>query len=217
MKHVKSFQLIALFVICSAVFAISISAQVQQSGQRQSYDSLLSKLKGGDLTIDFRSLRFAFADQTATEARAADPREHIAMLKLLNEKNFKEAVKMAEAIHKSNFVDMNSHIVAAMAHEGLRDPKKSKYHEAVYLGLVNSILNDGDGNSTKTAYKVISVAEEYVLLNALELKRGTKEVENADGSVFHVLTAIDKASNEPVKLYFNIDKVGLVLEKVPKN
>ena len=84
------------------------------------------------------------------------------------------------------------------------------------MALVNSILKDADGNSPKTAYVVISIAEEYVLLNALELKRTAQTAETSDGHNFHVLTAIDKASNESVKVYFNVDKIPLTMSAVPK-
>ncbi len=219
MKTERSLLRIALCVLISAFFAATAIAQSSSPSAAKSsaYDSLLSKVKGGDMAIDFQTLRFSFAEKTASEERTPDAKLHLAMLKFLNEKNFKEAIKIADVIHKVNFVDMTSHIVAAMAYGGLKDAKKSKFHEGVYLGLVNSILKDADGSSPKTAYTVISVAEEYVLLNALELKRGTQEVENADGSTFHVLMAADKTTNEPVKLYFNIDKVALSLNKVPVN
>lgn len=177
--------------------------------QGANYDQLLTRLKGGDTNIDFQLLRFSFAEKTPPEARVADIKLQTQMAALLNEKKFKDVVKIAESIHKTNFVDMNSHIMAAMAYQGLADAKKSKFHEAVYLGLVNSITKDADGNTPKTAYHVISVAEEYVLLNALELKRGSQAVETVDGSTFHVLTATDPGTNQPVKLYFNIDKVGI--------
>lgn len=193
----------------AALFSVNVLAQSAD------YDALVNKVKGGDMTVDFKALRFAFADKTASEARAADPKLQAQMLQLLNEKKFKDVVKIAEGIHKTTFVDMNSHIMASMAYQGLQDPKKAKFHEAVYLGLVNSILKDADGNTPKTAYHVISIAEEFVLLNALELKHGTQTVETADGHTYHLQAASDKNTNEAVKVYFNIDKVGVKLAPVP--
>lgn len=188
---------------------------VNALAQAADYEALLAKIKGGELTVDFKALRFAFAEKTPIEARTADPKVQTQMIQLLNEKKYKDVVKIAEGVHKTTFVDMNSHIMASMAYQGLAEPKKAKFHEAVYLGLVNSILKDADGNSAKTAYQVISIAEEYVLLNALELKHGPQAVETIDGHNYHVLAASDKATNEAVKIYFNIDKVGVKLAAVP--
>ena len=192
-----------ILIMALAISSISVSAQVTD------YDQLLNKVKGGDLTVDFKALRFGFAEKTTPDSRVADLKLQTQMATLLNEKKFKDVLKIAETIHKTNFVDMNSHIMSAMAYQGLADAKKAKFHEAVYLGLVNSITKDADGNEPKTAYHVISVAEEYVLLNALELKRGSQAVESTGGSTYHVLTVTDPKNNESVKLYFNVDKAGV--------
>ena len=202
--------ILVLCVAFSSIFAFA------QGGKDASYNDMLGKLKGGDLTIDFKALRFAYADQTPTESRTADPKLQVQTVNLLKEKKFKDVIKLTEAIQKTNYVDMSSHMIAALAYEGMPDLKKSKFHEAIYVGLVNSVLKDCDGNSPKTAYHVISVAEEYVVLNALELKRGTQVVETVDGHNYHVQTANDKATNEVVKVYFNIDKIGPTLTAVPK-
>ncbi len=207
--HIENMKKHFFLVLFAALLSINALAQ---SGD---YDAMVAKVKGGDTTVDFRALRFAFAEKTPVEARTADPKLQAQMLSLLNEKKFKDVVKIADGIHKTTFVDMNSHIMAAMAYQGLADPKKAKYHEAVYLGLVNSILKDADGNTAKTAYHVISIAEEFVLLNALELKHGTQTVETIDGHNYHVQEATDKATNQAVKVYFNIDKVGMKLAAVP--
>ena len=96
-------------------------------------------------------------------------------------------------------------------------PKKSKFHESIYVGLVNSVLKGSDGNTPKTAYHVISAGEEYVLLNALELKRGPRPSKTPTATYYHLITANDKATNEPVKVYFNIDKIRPTLAAVPKD
>jgi hypothetical protein len=199
------------FILAFYVVLFSTSAFAQ------SYDEMLGKVKGGDLTIDFKAFRLAYADKTPSGSRSADPKLHAQMFTLLNEKKFKDVINVAEGLQKANFVDMNSHIATAMAYQGLADAKKAKFHEDVYLGLVNSILKGADGNSPKTAYHVISVSEELVLLNALELKPGPQTVETADGHTYHLMTATDKTSNEAVKIYFNIDKLQPTLSSVPKS
>jgi hypothetical protein len=92
-----------------------------------------------------------------------------------------------------------------MAHGALGDAKKAKFHEAVYLGLINSIINGSDGNSTKTAYVVISMLEVPVVLNALDLKRTSQEMIEEGGHKYGVVVATDKNTAETSKVYFNID------------
>lgn len=205
-----------IITFCFGLFAVPASAQGPAPAAINSpiYNELVGKVKRGDLSVDFKAMRFAFAEHGGTNV--SDPRVHGVMLKALNEKKYKEAVKMAEGIHKINFVDMNSHIIAAMAYQSLGDAKQSKFHESVYLGLVNSIVKDGDGNSTKSAYVVISLSEVPVVLNALELKPAGQSIVEEDGHKYGILTATDKGTNETTKVYFNIDLASKGMEKVVK-
>ncbi len=196
-------------VLCSCIasaFAQKTDEVSLIDGSR-TYDGLISKLIRGDLTIDFKALRLASAARPGQGARVADATARVAMVKALNDKNFKEALRISSEIQKTDFVDMNSHVVASMAYQGLGDAKKANFHEGVYLGLINSILNGGDGHSTKTAYVVISVAEEFALLDALDLKRASHTAITEDGRKYDVLTVTDKKTNETSKVYFNTDLV----------
>jgi hypothetical protein len=211
------FVLGSLFVLCLFTAAFSQPATGAAGKADTEYGELLAKVKKGDFTIDFKALRFAFAKKSEAGISSADIKAHADMVKALNERKYKDAINIAEGIQKTAFVDMNSHVVAAMSYQGLGDAKKAKYHEAVYLGLVNSILKDADGNSTKTAYVVISPAEEYVLLNALDLSRGTRELITEEGRSYSIQTAIDKSNNQQVKIYFNIDAANKVALKANKD
>ncbi len=201
---------IVFSLLLLASFSVVAAAQVP------SYDDLVSKAKKGDSSVDYKAMRFAFADMTSLEKRTVDPKLHAQMMKLLNEKKFKEVLGITDEIHKTHFVDMNSHIMASLAAQGLKDAKRSKLHESIYVGLVNSILNGGDGNTPKTAYTVITLAEELVVLDAIEMKRGPQVVENVDGQVFHLITATEKSSGQPVKIYFNIEKARSAMMPVPQ-
>ena len=188
---------------------ISASAQSDKSAL---YNDLLSKVKGGDMTVDFKAMRFAFAEQGPAPF---DPKVQGGMAKAMNDKNYKEAAKLAETIQKESFVDMNSHVVAAMSHGALGDAKKAKFHEAVYLGLINSIINGSDGNSTKTAYVVVSLLEVPVVLNALDLKRTSQEMIEEGGHKYGVVVATDKNTGETSKVFFNIDLAAKGMPATP--
>jgi len=192
-----------MYRILSVLIAVTFLTLAASS---QSYENLVGKVKGGDTSVDFKALRLAAAERTAPAP--LDPRIYPMMVKLSGEKKYKEALKAVEAVQAANFADMNSHIIASMSYAGLGDDKKAKLHEAIYVGLVNSILNNGDGNSAKTAYTVYSPVEVAVVLNALDLKRVDHAVVTEDGRKFALLTVADKATNEQSKVYFNIDKAG---------
>ncbi len=177
-----------LFLLVTILLTGSAYGQTTtKTGGSAAFEQMMNKLRSGDTSVDFKALRFAYAETPIVEAAVPDMKFQAAMIKFLNEKNFKEAVKTAEALQRINYLDMNSHVIASMAYQGLGDAKKSKLHEAIYVGLVNSIIKDADGNTPQTAYIVISAAEEYVVLNALDLKRVSHAAIEEGGHKFDVL------------------------------
>jgi Domain of unknown function (DUF4919) len=100
---------------------------------------------------------------------------------------------------------MDAQIAASLAYAGSGDTAKGDFHKAVYLGLVNSILDSGDGKTPDTAYVVISTHEEYVTLRALGLQPAGQALSNAGVHAFDIMTATDPKTKTQQKIYFNID------------
>jgi hypothetical protein len=179
----------------------------------KTYEDLLAKLKAGDTGIDYKALRMAYTATKDYSSYGIDGDMKTKLFKALGEKKYKDAVDIAEEVLKTNYVEMNAHFVAFVSHRELGDAKKSEYHKAVFSGLINSILNGVDGKTAKTAYVVICVPEEYVVLNYLGHRRGDQALVNEDGHKFDVLT-VTSEKNETLKLYFNIDIVWKGYEKM---
>ncbi len=178
------------------------------------YEDLLAKLKRGDTSIDFAKLRFAYTETKEYSAYGIDAAERKAMFDALNAKKYEDALKKAEDVLKTNFVEMNAHFVAFVSNEELGKTEKAEFHKKVFSGLINSILDGADGKTAKTAYKVICVPEEYVVINFLGFRRTSQALVNEDGSKFDILTVVNSETNETAKLYFNIDTVWKGYEKI---
>lgn len=67
-------------------------------------------------------------------------------------------------------VDIDFHIFRGHALVGLGRLPDAKPHFAWRKGLVQSVLSSGDGNTPETAWRVISVGEEYAILRVLGLR-----------------------------------------------
>lgn len=79
-----------------------------------------------------------------------------------------------------------------------------KYHRYVLNGLINSIANNGDGRSVKTAYTTISTGElkTFIQMMGLEIKR--QSLRNSNGKAFDVMAVKDPKTGEEFNLYFDI-------------
>ncbi|MDQ3800875.1 MAG: DUF4919 domain-containing protein [Acidobacteriota bacterium] len=178
------------------------------------YEDLLGKLKKGDTSVDFKKLRFAFTETKNYSPYGNRSEDSSKMLQFYREKNYKEALKSAEKVLETTYVDLNAHFVAALSSNETGNAEKAEFHKKVYLGLINSIIEGRDGKSAKTAFEVIYVPEEYALLNYLGYRRGSQALVTENGSKFDVLTVTNPENNETLKLYFNIDTVWKGYEKV---
>lgn len=187
--------------------------KITQNLTAKDYEDLLGKLKKGDTSIDFAKLRFAYTETKEYSAYGISAAENKAMYDALNAKKYEDALKKAEDILKTNFVEMNAHFVAFVSNEELGKSEKAEFHKKVFSGLINSILDGADGKTAKTAYKVICVPEEYVVINFLGFRRTSQALVNENGSKFDILTVVNNETNETAKLYFNIDTVWKGYEK----
>lgn len=216
-------------LLCFSAFSFSILAQdkpvvqptpkdeqtkTETKPTAKDYENLLAKLKSGDTRIDYKALRMAYTETEDYSPYGIDADERTAIFKALNDKKYKDVIKAADKVLAANYVEMNAHYASAVANGELGDTKKADFHKAVFLGLIDSIVRGKDGKTAKTAYEVICVPEEYMLLNYFGYRRGSQALANENGSKFDILTVTDPEKNETFKLYFNIDIVWKGYEKV---
>jgi hypothetical protein len=167
------------------------------------YYSLLDSVKD-ELSSDFFTLRMAYTKTkiyNPYDIEFDDLRKEIKLY--IEEENFEKALETANIILEKRYIDIKTHSYCSYIYKKLNDSAKSNYHYDIYNGLLNSIYFSGDGKSTKNAFIVIEVSEEYDLLNWLELKFGGQSLVIKDGYSFDIIKTFDK--NRETELFFNID------------
>src|SRR5918996_1227514 len=129
------------------------------SASQSKYDVLLEKVKQKDLSVNFTELRLAFY-----ESRNYNPYAPMLTYRPLNaalaQKNYEEALKIADSVLAKNFVEINAHMTAQIAHQELGNTDRAQFHKFMVDGLLNSIKSNFDGKSVDSAYEVISINEE---------------------------------------------------------
>lgn len=79
-----------------------------------------------------------------------------------------------------------------------------KRFRTISEGLLKSIVASGDGKSPKTAYKVISIPEEYMALWYLGLASGNQSLSTEEGITCDVFEVKNRRDGEKSKVYFDI-------------
>jgi hypothetical protein len=119
----------------------------------------------------FTEMRRQFAQRPDYDGGrwVADP-ERVELLKHYDDADPKEFLTNSEKWLQKCPVDAKVHLMRSDVLLKAGDVTGHFYHRLVYYGLVTSIAASGDGKTPKTAYKVVSVSEEYTLLNHIDAK-----------------------------------------------
>jgi len=177
-----------------------------------SYDQVVKKLQGGDLSVDFADLRMKYAasPQYEPEEGSAEAKD---MYGKLNAKDYEGALKAANAVLEKQYVNIDAHVVASAAYEGLRDDAAAKLHHDIVVGLVRSVLDSGQGTSTATAYKVISVGEEYALMRVLGFRPGKQSYLHEGKRSYDEMEMVNLKDNSTMTRYFDVTLSDEHMEK----
>ncbi|HUL15306.1 MAG TPA: DUF4919 domain-containing protein [Terriglobales bacterium] len=144
------------------------------------YQALVDRVKKGDQTVNFRDLRIAYSNSPAFTQGPDTSGQKKNMRQALNDKDYSRVIQNADVVLASDFVDMDAHFVEYLAYSELKNPERADFHKFVLQSLLKSIASSGDGKSPETAYVVISVDEEYVLLRFLRFGLPKKTILHAE-------------------------------------
>ena len=149
--------------------------------------------------------RMAYAHSKNYQPYDMDVRDaRKAAWKLIDQHSFHEAVTSIDKALATHPVDIELSMAKAAALNELKDASAAQAR-ARWMSLADSILTSGDGKSFATAFRVISVDEEYVVLRLLGLQNSRQVLQHDHGSMYDVLTVHRKDNDKSIDLYFNVD------------
>lgn len=198
-----------LLTLTVVVFVITATPQspAQSSAQTAAktphvYVQLVERVKKGDPTVSFKDLRKAFSIWQCEKNTDAPNRE--AMVEAFNKKDYAKAVELVEVVLDYEYVHRGLHLAAEDAYRHLGNTTKADEHKAVAEKLLDALLSSGDGKTAATAFFVLSIREEYLIMEKLAYQtRGQALVSEAD-RMFDVLTGTDAKTGNTASLYFDI-------------
>lgn len=170
------------------------------------YLALVKRVKAGDATVDLAEVREAFSETSnhrGTMMTAYQP-----LWSALAAGDFAAALETAEAVLQVNYIEINAHMVSAVAHQRLGNTVQATYHRNIADGLLRVVMSKGDGLSPETAWEVIDIIEEYAVMRALNVTpRGQALLGAATaGPKVDVMTVLDNGTQQERKIYFNVDR-----------
>ena len=196
---------IALSIILAISFgsASGFALGKEESKSTANYEKALGQIKSGDLKVDFKALRLNCA--SSKYRCEADTEDKKKIKALLDDNNYKEALKYAQKAIEDAFVDIDLHYLAFTANMELKQEEQAGFHKTIIRELLNSIQENKHGLSENDAFVVINVHEEYVFLGFSKMKIKKQSLVNKGGHSYDVMECTDPENNRDISVYFNVD------------
>lgn len=179
--------------------------KAEAAAKKSRFEKLLDKANRDIGTVDFTAMRMAAINEPGYDPYSKNDASIKAMYDFLDFKNTKALLaKSKEALGK-DYLDIETHFVTSSAYEIEGKGEEAGFHLDFARKLLESIQASGDGQSAASAYKVISVNEEYALIKYLGLKPIDQVTAEENGVMYDIISVIDPISGEQDKLYFDIE------------
>ena len=112
-----------------------------------------------------------------------------------------KVIQLADAWLKKCPIDADTHLRVAMCFKEKGDLPSYTYHLCVFYGLLQSITAGGDGLTPATAFKVVSIQEEYSLIQEIG---GELQKQSLVGGACDKMDITRNKGATTLTLYFNV-------------
>lgn len=195
----------AMLALALSMMQTALAAQ-DPAARQADFDAAVDRLRRADPTVDFTRLRTLSTELPGYEPYAEGDNNKD-MNAAMGRSDFKEALRLARVDLDADYLDIDAHIVAMIASDKTGDTKSFEHHRWVVKSIYDSITGSGDGKTSATAYRVVTVREEYAALMILGLRRSKQALVHDGPHSFDVLTAVDPETKAETTIYFNIDPI----------
>jgi hypothetical protein len=190
----------------AATMVLILAGGLVRPAMSASYEELLALARQGK-AIDYATLRNAYAgSQSYDPYNTAIASFRPPMQKAFAEGDCEGVIKQGQAILERNYVFIDAHMALGICYRRLGQAEQAERHTSAARSLLRAILASGDGKTPKTAFVVISVAEEYSVLGLQGARKVQQALIQSEGRSYDLLTVQNKSGGSE-EVYFNVDRV----------
>lgn len=193
--------LVALVVAILSAGTVSLHAETNAVDAQ--YLALIERLKSGDKQVDFTAARLLWT-RTSFYRPYCCFVLYGAEAKALREGDSAGVIERMTKALDEFYLNAMAHVVLDKTYEDLGDPVKQEHHKFMAKGLVRSILQSGDGKTQESAYVVVTLSEEKLVLAVFGLVQTKQALINANEHLFDRLEVTDVQTKKTGTLYFDV-------------
>jgi hypothetical protein len=192
-------------MLCATIGHAQTSKAIQSKPAAQrAYDFMKTRIKAGDLDIDWGEFRIAAAVAGVDAGFDWHPvREHV--LAAVEANNLMAALSGAQTVIDHNMAEPEGHLLAMMVYQKMGKDDAAQNEREMLDAIVKSIMSSGDGLSEQKAWVTVSRGEmEFVVSIVLDAETKAHSVVRAGGHDFDKLTVATDDGGEHI-IWFNVD------------
>ncbi len=194
-----------LLLICVAGCAAAPVQAPHAGDDGRSYRHMLDAALANPAAADWSALRQAYADSPAYDPFAGLKPGAPNAMAAMGRGDWQGAAGIADAAAAANTMNLRAQLNSAIADRHVGRVADANLHHDIAIGLVHAIIATGNGATPQTAYHVLGTSEEYVVLDAMHMRRGTQALVRLDGHYYDRLTCTHLPDGQPATVWFNID------------
>lgn len=186
-----------------------IKKEIQDKSSKYYYPKLLNRMVANDSLLtkeDYAHLYFGYVFDPKYNVFYRSPDEEklseYYRSEKLDEKEYDKIIQLAEHSLSVYPFDLRPMNYLGYIYHLKGDEVAAKNMATRFNTILGTILSSGNGLKCETGFHVISVSDEYILLNMLKLKRESQSlVGNCD------YMSLEKGKYKIDGIYFNIEKI----------
>jgi hypothetical protein len=162
-------------------------------------------------SADFTALRQAYAESPEHDPYAQKGELPSALARLreaVSSGDDRRVAAEAEAVLALNPTFLRAHLAASAAYERLGDAVQAERLRRFVQGWLDALAAAGDGRSMETAFPVLSLDEEYALLQVAGWEPVGRRAAEENGHIFDIFEARRLEDGTLAVVCFNIDLIS---------
>ncbi|MDR3527486.1 MAG: DUF4919 domain-containing protein [Rhizomicrobium sp.] len=197
--------------LCVCLIAVAAAAEPAS----KTYEQWVAMAEAGDPATDFTALRKSYTASSKYDGYSSDYRDLRADIwKFAQAKDCKQLLALSQKALKGDYTLIEVHIHRKICLRSMGDAAGTQQEDFVISGLTRSLMGSGDGKSPQTAYVVMTMAEETMVDNFLELDQRQQALINKDGHNYDLIEGTNRDTGKPMAVYFNVDAMFGSLTKM---
>jgi hypothetical protein len=173
------------------------------------YSEFVKALEAGETDINYKEFRESFIESEQFKIASNRSKEYDSLKKemysLMSKENFQEIISVTKKMLSINYTSMIAHKILRQTYQITGDTANAVKYKTIQFGLLNSIVKNGDGKSCSTAWPVISVEEEYFILQMIGASLSKQSTDNK-GGICDKMDVKTKEGDEKT-YYFDVKKI----------